>query len=374
MPDNSQFIPYENLQAVNAHYSSAIAAALARVQQSGWYILGSEVAAFEQAFASYCGVPHCVGVANGMDALQLALEALQLPAGSEVLVPSNTYIATILAVVRAGHRPVLVEPDAATCNIDPQQLEQHIGPRTRAIMVVHLYGKCADMPAILAVARQHQLLVIEDAAQAHGASVQGQRAGSFGDAAAFSFYPTKNLGALGDAGAVCTPHAEVAARISMLRNYGSRQKYYNEVAGVNSRLDELQAAVLNAKLPGLPDLINHKRHLAALYRQLLHPQLMVPVEQPDFFDVHHIFHIRHSQRDALRQWLLAQQIGTEIHYPVAPIDQPAMCNCLQGQSSPLAQQISATILSLPISLATTEAQVAKVAEAVNTFVQRHGPA
>lgn len=374
MSDSSPFIPYENLQAVNAHYSGAIAEALARVQQSGWYILGSEVAAFEQAFASYCGVPHCVGVANGMDALQLALEALQLPAGSEVLVPSNTYIATILAVVRAGHQPVLVEPDAATCNIDPQQLEQHISPRTRAIMVVHLYGKCADMPAILATARQHQLLVVEDAAQAHGASVHGQRAGSIGDAAAFSFYPTKNLGAMGDAGAVCTPHAEVAARISMLRNYGSRQKYYNEVAGVNSRLDELQAAVLNAKLPGLADLIKHKRHLAALYRQLLDPQLVLPVEQPGFFDVHHIFHIRHSQRDALRQWLLSQQIGTEIHYPVAPIDQPAMRNYLQGQSSPLAQQISATILSLPISLATTEAEVVRVAEAVNAFVQQYGPA
>jgi dTDP-4-amino-4,6-dideoxygalactose transaminase len=373
MPDSPPFIPYENLQAVNAHYSSAIAEALSRVQQSGWYILGSEVAAFEQAFASYCGVPHCVGVANGMDALQLALEALQLPAGSEVLVPSNTYIATILAVVRAGLQPVLVEPDAATCNIDPQQLEQHISPRTRAIMVVHLYGKCADMPAILATARQHQLLVVEDAAQAHGASVHGQRAGSFGDAAAFSFYPTKNLGALGDAGAVCTPHAEVADRIMMLRNYGSRQKYYNEVAGVNSRLDELQAAVLNAKLPGLSDLINHKRHLAALYRQLLDPQLVLPVEQPGFFDVHHIFHIRHSQRDALRQWLLSQQIGTEIHYPVAPVDQPAMRNYLQGQSSPLAQQICATILSLPISLATTEAQVVRVAEAVNAFVKQYGP-
>jgi dTDP-4-amino-4,6-dideoxygalactose transaminase len=333
MHDPVDYIPYENLAAVNQRYRPLLEAATQQVLDAGWYILGNKVKDFETAFATYCGVQHCIGVGNGMDALLLSLEALQLPAGSEVLVPSNTYIAGILAIVRAGLKPVLVEPDEATCNIDPDLIEQHITSNTKAIMVVHLYGKCCAMDKVMAIANAHKLWVIEDAAQAHGAMLANKKTGSFGHIAAFSFYPTKNLGAIGDAGAVCTNDERLAAAIAKLRNYGSNKKYYNELPGTNSRLDELQAAFLLAKLPLLDEANAHKQKLAQVYFNTLDRNIQMPVVQENYVDVHHIFHIRHSQRDALKQWLHEQGIGTEIHYPVAPVHQQAMQTFLQGQHS-----------------------------------------
>ena len=362
-------IPYEDLGAVNAQYRAALDAAAKEVLDSGWYILGKQVPAFETAFANYCGVQHCLGVGNGMDALILALEALQLPAGSEVLVPSNTYIASILAIVRAGLMPVLVEPDAATYNINPALLEQHISTNTKAILVVHLYGKCADMDAIHAIAKAHRLYVLEDAAQAHGALYKNVKAGNLSDIAAFSFYPSKNLGAIGDAGAVCTNHEVLADRVRLLRNYGSRKKYHNELPGTNSRLDELQAAFLLAKLPGLDALIAHKRMLASIYNELLSDAVQKPVVHPDYFDAYHIYAIRVAKRNELKQYLLEQGIGTEIHYPIAPVQQAAMKDILQGQQTPIAVAIHDTILSLPISYCHTPEQIERVANAVNSFLK-----
>ena len=364
-------IPYEDLGAVNAQYRAALDAAAKEVLDSGWYILGKQVPAFETAFASYCGVQHCIGVGNGMDALILALEALQLPAGSEVLVPSNTYIASILAIVRAGLKPVLVEPDEATYNIDPALLEQHISTNTKAILVVHLYGKCADMDAIHAVAKAYQLYVLEDAAQAHGAMYKNVKAGNLSDIAAFSFYPSKNLGAIGDAGAVCTNDAVLAERVRLLRNYGSSKKYHNELPGTNSRLDELQAAFLLAKLPGLDALVAHKRMLASIYHELLSNAVQKPVVHPDYFDAYHIYPIRVAKRNELKQFLLERGIGSEIHYPIAPVQQVAMKEILQTQHSPIAIDIHETILSLPISYCHTPEQIEKVAAAVNSFVKLH---
>lgn len=362
-------IPYEDLGAVNAQYRTVLDTAAKEVLDSGWYILGKQVQAFEAAFARYCGVQHCVGVGNGMDALIMALEALQLPASSEVLVPSNTYIASILAIVRAGLKPILVEPDAATYNINPALLEQHINANTKAILVVHLYGKCADMDAIHTVAKAYKLHVIEDAAQAHGAMYKNVKAGNLSDIAAFSFYPSKNLGAIGDAGAVCTNNEALADRVRLLRNYGSRKKYHNELPGTNSRLDELQAAFLLAKLPGLDALVAHKRMLASIYNELLSNAVQKPVVHPDYFDAYHIYPIRVAKRNELKQYLLERGIGTEIHYPIAPVQQAAMKEILKGQQTPIAVAIHDTVLSLPISYCHTTEQIERVANAVNSFLK-----
>jgi dTDP-4-amino-4,6-dideoxygalactose transaminase len=367
----SDFIPYENLGAANKRYKHLLESATQEVLESGWYILGNKVKAFETAFAQYCGVQHCIGVGNGMDALLLSLEALQLAPGSEVIVPSNTYIAGILAIVRAGLQPILVEPDEDTCNINPDLIEQHITSKTKAIMVVHLYGKCCAMDKVMAIADAHKLWVIEDAAQAHGAMFESKKAGSFGHLAAFSFYPTKNLGAIGDAGAVCTNDEMLAARIGKLRNYGSNIKYHNELAGTNSRLDELQAAFLLAKLPFLDEANAHKHSLAQVYFDRLSEKVKKPVQHENYVDVHHIFHIRHQQRDVLKAWLYDNGIGTEIHYPVAPILQQAMQKYLQGQQSPIAEKMHQSILSLPISFCHNKEQIERVAEAVNAFCRKH---
>lgn len=360
-------IEYENLGKLNASFLEGFDDAWNRVKQSGWFILGKEVKAFESSFAAWLGTKNCIGVANGLDALVLALRSLNLEPGDEVVVPSNTYIASILAIVQAGLKPVLVEPDIRTYNIDPQLISAAITSRTRAIMVVHLYGKCCDMKSIMEIASKHNLRVIEDVAQAHGAKQDGRMSGTFGDMSAFSFYPTKNLGALGDAGAVTTDNDDFALNLRRLRNYGSDVKYYNEVAGVNSRLDELQAAFLSHKLARLHEINQHKRNLAAIYQSHLNDQFIKPIVDDQYEDVFHIYNIRHERRDALKAYLLENGVGTEIHYPVAPVKQKAMRGILDECSCPIAEEIHRTTLSLPISFFHTQEDILEVCRVMNQF-------
>jgi dTDP-4-amino-4,6-dideoxygalactose transaminase len=282
-------------------------------------------------------------------------------------VPSNTYIATILAIVQSGHIPVLVEPDIRTYNIDPAKCALAITPKTKAIMVVHLYGKACEMDQLLGLCREHKLALIEDCAQAHGAEYKGKKVGTFG-IGAFSFYPTKNLGCLGDGGAVVTSDERIAAKIKTLRNYGSKVKYYNEVVGYNSRLDEVQAGFLSVKLKHLAVITEHKRTLARYYFDNLAKEYILPVEDKDFYDVFHIFNVRHPQRDELRQYLLDHGVKTEIHYPVSPNKQQAMRGILDQIACPISEEIHATTLSLPISYATTLDEVKTVVEHLNAFI------
>jgi dTDP-4-amino-4,6-dideoxygalactose transaminase len=360
-------IDYENLGKANQLFFDDYRLAFDKVMNSGWYILGNAVKEFETEYAAYCGTAYCVGTANGLDALILSLKAFNFPAGSEVIVPSNTYIATILAIVHNGLKPVLVEPDINTYNIDPTKIEAAITPATKAIMVVHLYGKLCQMDAINTIAEKHHLKVIEDCAQAHGAHLNGIKAGNWGHFGAHSFYPTKNLGALADAGAVTCNDELLKQTIATLRNYGSKTKYYNEVVGYNSRLDEVQAAFLSVKLKKLDAINEHKRMLAALYQQHLKNDFIKPVVQPGFYDVFHIYNIRHPKRDALKEYLLKNDIKTEIHYPVAPNRQKAMAGILEGIETPIAELIHQTTLSLPISFCHTAADVERVIEVMNTF-------
>lgn len=359
-------IDYENLAKVNAAFSAELEQAFRDVLRRGHFILGGCVEKFEKEFASYCETAHCAGVASGLDALILALRALDLPPGSEVLVPSNTYIATILAIMQTGHRPVLVEPDIQTYNIDPKKIAAAITTKTKAVMIVHLYGKICDMDPILKICRNKNLALIEDCAQAHGAQYKGKMAGSFG-IGAFSFYPTKNLGALGDAGAVTTDDAEFNDKIRMLRNYGSKKKYYNEVIGYNSRLDEVQAAFLSVKLKSLDKITKHKQKLAAIYFEELPDKVVKPSLHPDFKDVFHIYNIRTERREELRNYLLEKGIKTEVHYPVPPHLQAAMREHLSGQEFPISEEIHRTTLSLPISFANTENEIRQIAETINSF-------
>jgi dTDP-4-amino-4,6-dideoxygalactose transaminase len=360
-------IEYENLGKVNEPFFAELRRTFSETLESGWYILGRNVELFEREFADYCGAAHCIGVASGLDALVLSLKAFAFPAGSEVLVPSNTYIATILAIIQSGLKPVLVEPDLATYNIDPARIEEKITGATVAMMAVHLYGKVCDMERITQIGRRHGLRIFEDCAQAHGANMHGKKAGTFGDCAAFSFYPTKNLGALGDAGAVLTDDSDCAARIRMLRNYGSARKYYNDAVGMNSRLDEIQAAFLSVKLPQLDRINRHKRRLAALYHQGLRDDYIKPCLQEGFFDVSHIYNIRHDRRDELKEYLAEQGIQTEIHYPVPPHRQKALQGMFRVDAYPLADELHATTLSLPISVCHSEEDVARVIDVMNSF-------
>jgi dTDP-4-amino-4,6-dideoxygalactose transaminase len=359
-------IEYENLGKANEPFLDEIRGRIDSVLRSGWFILGSEVEAFEKEFASYCGVAHCVGLANGLDALDLALVALDLPAGSEVIVPSNTYIATILAIVHAGLRPVPVEPDLRTYEIDPKRIEERITKRTCAVMVVHLYGKMCDMDPIMGICRSYGLKLIEDCAQAHGASYKGRKAGTFGDIGAFSFYPTKNLGSLGDSGAATTNDEALALRLRMLRNYGSAVKYRNEITGYNSRLDEIQAAVLRVKLRHLDDINAKKRSLAAIYRSRLSTGYVLPVEEEGFFDVYHIFNVRHPRRDELRAYLLDRGVKTDIHYPISPNRQEAMKG-IMDEPCPISEEIHATTLSLPISYFHATQDIERVCDVLDEF-------
>lgn len=360
-------IEYENLYKLNQVFFDDYKKAFADVLESGWFVLGKQVAEFEERFASFCSTQHCIGVANGLDALNISLRAFEFESGDEVIVPSNTYIATILSIVQNNLKPILVEPRMDTYNINPEKIEEAITAKTKAIMVVHLYGKVCEMDRILEIAKKYNLVVIEDCAQSHGAKYKGQLSGSFGDFAAHSFYPTKNLGAIGDAGALTTNNETLAQKARALRNYGSNQKYYNEVVGVNSRLDELQAALLLVKLNHLDKITEHKRYLASLYLSGLNDNFIKPVVSEDNFDVYHIFNIRHERRDDLKDFLLKNGVRTEIHYPVAPNRQHAMKGILDKQETPIAEEIHQTTLSLPISYFHKEDDVLKVIEVMNAF-------
>lgn len=343
-------IPFLDLGAAYRELQAEIDAAVARSLASGYYIGGPEVTAFEDEFAAYCGAVHAVGVANGLDALHLALRAMDVGPGDEVIVPSNTYIATWLAVSQCGAMPVPVEPDERTFNIDPTRIEAAITPRTKVILPVHLYGQPADMDPILAIARKHGLRVLEDGAQAHGARYKGLRLGAHGDAVAWSFYPGKNLGAMGDGGAVTTNDAQLADRIRVLRNYGSRVKYVNEVQGYNSRLDPLQAAILRVKLANL-DAWNARRSvIAARYQLGLADCGLTLPHVPDWAEpAWHLYVVQHPQRDALQKALADVGVGTLIHYPIPPHLQQAYAPAGWGVGSfPLAERMADQVLSLPM--------------------------
>lgn len=347
--------------------------AYGRFMNSAWYVLGREVEAFEQEYAAYCGSRYCVGVGNGLDAMHLVLRAWDIGPGDEVIVPSNTYIATWLAVSYAGASPVPVEPDPRTFNLDPDRIAAAITPRTKAIMPVHLYGQPADMDPIMAVTAKHGLKVLEDTAQAQGARCRGRRTGSLGDAAGHSFYPTKNLGAFGDAGAVTTDDAELADKVRTLRNYGSKQRYYNEVKGINSRLDELQAALLRVKLRHLDEWNARRQNVAHLYLSQLSnliPKLTVPFVPSWAEPVWHLFVVRHPRRDELQRHLHAAGIGTLIHYPVPPHRSGAYSDMhLAPGTFPLAETLASQVLSLPIGPHLSDNDVAVVVGALRSGVR-----
>ena len=363
-------IPFLDLRVINDQYRDELIDACTRVIDSGWYIGGSELEQFEQQFASYCGTEFAIGVANGLDALILTLRAWKelgkLKEGDEVIVPSNTYIASILAISANNLTPILVEPCVDSCNIDPKKIEAAITSRTKAILPVHLYGQLADMPAIMDIAKRHGLLVLEDSAQAHGASLDGKRAGNWGDASGFSFYPGKNLGALGDAGAITTSDEELAHTLRALRNYGSHEKYKNLYKGVNSRLDEIQAAMLNVKLSHLEDETAHRRKVANSYLQgINNPSITLPTHEGDSH-VWHVFVVRCERRDELQKYLADNGIQTLIHYPVPPHQQPAYKEWNE-LSYPISESIHAEVLSLPIGPTLTVDEAEEVIKLCNSF-------
>lgn len=365
-------IPFLDLKAINAQYRDKLIEACIRVIDSGWYIGGQELAQFEQDFADYCGTQFAIGVANGLNALTLVLRAWmemgKLKEGDEVIVPANTYIASILAITENKLIPILVEPDIATYNINPDNIEVSITGKTKAILPVHLYGQLADMPAIMDIAKRHNLLVLEDAAQAHGASLNGQTTGSWGDASGFSFYPGKNLGALGDAGAITTNDSELADTLRALRNYGSHEKYKNLFQGVNSRLDEIQAAMLNVKLKQINDEVDKRRRIAQYYlNHIDNPSIQLPiVSASQESHVWHLFVISHASRDKLQAYLTKQGIQTLIHYPVPPHKQTAYQQW-KDLPLPLTEQIHAEVLSLPISPIQSLEDTQRVVSACNSF-------
>lgn len=369
-------IPFLDLKAINENCRKELIEAATRVIDSGWYIQGTEVEAFEHEFASWCGAEHCIGVANGLDALTLTLRAWKelgkLKEGDEVIVPANTYIASILAITENRLTPVLVEPDETTYNLCPEGLAAAITPRTRAILVVHLYGRLASMSDIMMLAKTHDLLVLEDSAQAHGAEVDGKKAGSWGDASGFSFYPGKNLGALGDAGAVTTNDQELAQTIRALGNYGSLKKYENVYQGLNSRLDEMQAAMLRVKLRHLDTDTQRRREIALAYAQgIKNPEIVQPISDRATMATvqNHAFHlyvVRLASRDALQQYLDKLGVKTMVHYPIPPHQQHAYSNYF-SQSFPVTERIHQEVLSLPIGPCMSFDDERTVIEAVNSF-------
>ena len=366
-------VPFINLQAAYVELKSELDTAFQRVMESGWDILGDEVKAFEYEFAAYCEAEYCIGVANGLDALHLILRAMEIGEGDEVIVPANTYIATWLAVSYAGAMPVPVEPDESTYNLDPSLIEQAITPNTKAIIAVHLYGQPVDMDAINEIAARHGLKVIEDAAQAHGARYKKRRVGGLGDAAGFSFYPGKNLGAYGDAGAVVTNNDELARKLRVLRNYGSQIKYYNNVKGFNSRLDELQAAVLRVKLRRLDEWNVRRQKIAKYYGQALDGSLglMLPTVPEWAEPVWHLFVVRNPKRTALQEQLLGAGVATLIHYPVPPHRQQAYVDLGYGNGSlPLSEKLSAEVLSVPIDPHLSQANASYVVSQLLNFSSR----
>ncbi|MDX6446412.1 MAG: hypothetical protein QOH71_3486 [Blastocatellia bacterium] len=363
-------VPFLDLKAQYRELQEQLDAAYHRVAESSRFVLGPEVEKFESEFADYCGARHCVGVGNGLDALHVIFRAANIGPGDEVIVPSNTYIATWLAVSYAGATPVPVEPDERTYNLDPDKIAAAVTSRTRAIMAVHLCGQPADMDAINKVAARHDLKVFEDCAQAHGARYKGTRVGTLGLAAGFSFYPGKNLGAAGDGGAVVTNDDELARRIRTISNYGSEAKYYNEIKGINSRLDEFQAAFLRVKLARLDEWNNRRKQIAGEYLQALDgvPNLTLP-HVPEWADpVWHLFMIRHPQRDLLQKHLTANGVATIIHYPLPPHLQKAYAELGYTRGAfPISETLADEVLSLPMSAHQTTAETEYVVEKLNTF-------
>lgn len=366
-------IKFLDLKKVNERFRDELDAATKRVLDSGWYLLGKEVEQFEADFAAYCGVKHCIGVANGLDALNLIIKAYGFGPGDEIIVPANTYIASILAISENGCTPVLVEPKWKTRLIDEDRIETAITPRTRAIMVVHLYGRAMNMTKVWALAKKYNLKIIEDSAQAHGAMFEGRRCGNLGDASGFSFYPGKNLGCLGDGGAVTTNDDELAAKIRAIRNYGSDYKYHHIYKGTNSRLDEIQAAWLGVKLPHLDDDNAVRARIAARYcAEIKNPLIELPdnpncdIKVGNLAHAWHVFAVTCKERDRLNKWLTENGIQTNIHYPIPPHRQGAYAE-LHDLHLPIAERLHSEILSLPISPVMTEEETTKVVEAVNEF-------
>jgi dTDP-4-amino-4,6-dideoxygalactose transaminase len=362
-------IPFNDMKAGYVELKDALDAAYRRVMESGYYVLGPEVESFEAEFSAYCGVKHCIGVGNGLEAITLILRAYGIGPGDSVIVPANTYIATWLAVTHTGAEPIPVEPDAASYNIDPRRVESSIKPNTRAIIPVHLYGRPADMEPLAHIALKHKLLLIEDAAQGHGAKYNGRRVGSLADAAAFSFYPTKNLGATGDGGAVTTNDPALADRVRLLRNYGSRQRYHNPVAGFNSRLDELQAALLRVKLSRLDSWNEHRREIAVDYTGKLGGvrQIVLPMDKISE-SVWHLYVIRSKRRDALQRHLEAEGISTLIHYPIPPHRSEAYASLgIPEGTLPITEALASELLSLPIWAQMATEQVDAVSDAIARF-------
>lgn len=360
-------IQYENLLELNKPFSMEYVNILKEIIENGWYILGKQVSNFEESFALYCNCRNCIGVASGLDALILSLKAFDFPSGSEVIVPANSYIATILSIVHSNMKPVLVEPDIETYNIDPKKIEEKITNKTVAVLIVHLYGKPCQMDEILYITQKYNLKLIEDCAQAHGAMFNNKKVGTFGEFGAFSFYPTKNLGALGDAGGVITNSNLLAEKIEYLRNYGSKVRYQNEYIGFNSRLDEIQAGFLSIKLKALDSINIHKRKLSKIYLDNLKSDYILPSIKNELYDVFHIFPIRHPKRDKVREYLSKKNIQTDIHYPTPPYKQNALKNILQDSNYPITDEIHKTIISLPISVIHSERDIENVVNAMNSF-------
>ncbi|MFW2066472.1 DegT/DnrJ/EryC1/StrS family aminotransferase [Acinetobacter johnsonii] len=368
-------IPFLDLKNINQQYRVELIEACTRVIDSGWYISGKELENFEQNFANYCGVKFAIGVANGLDALVLTLRAWKelgkLHDGDEVIVPANTYIASILAITANNLTPVLVEPDLATYNIDPLKIEAAITSKTKVILPVHLYGQLAAMPKIMDIANRYNLLVLEDSAQSHSAEIHGKKAGNWGNASGFSFYPGKNLGALGDAGAITTNDAELAQTLRALRNYGSHEKYKNLFAGVNSRLDEIQAAMLDVKLKYLDAEVKHRRIIAKMYLEgIKNPELSLPLTDTDVshYDQHvwHLFVVRSENREALQQYLAENGVQTLIHYPIPPHKQQAYKEW-NDLSYPISEKIHDEVISLPMGPTLSLEDVEKVIQLCNSF-------
>ncbi len=365
-------IPFLDLKSINKKYESSFKSYIDTFFDTGSYILGNEVQKFECDYAAYCGTNHCIGTGNGLDALVLIFKSFihlgKLKLGDEVLVPANTYIASILSVIEAGLKPVFVEPDAKTFNISPSEIEKHISVNTKAIMPVHLYGQLADMEKINAIAKTHGLLVVEDAAQAHGAENNlGIKAGNLSDAAAFSFYPSKNLGALGDAGAVTTNNEDIANCIRLLRNYGSKEKYKNEIIGCNSRLDELQAAFLSIKLKGLDNENKRRQEVATQYLNgIINEKIILPFYDTTKNHIFHAFVVQVNERKKFTEYLTNNGVGWLIHYPIAPHKQNAFKKYSE-LNLPITESIHNTVVSIPMSPVITDAEVKKVIETLNAY-------
>jgi dTDP-4-amino-4,6-dideoxygalactose transaminase len=360
-------IPFLSLKATNQVYEEQITKVVSDVIASGWYILGDRLKQFETDFARYCGTKHCIGVANGLDALILLLKASEFPADSEVIVPANSYIATMLAVSNANLTPVLVEPCMDTYLIDYQEIKKAITTKTKAILVTHLYGKCCEMDEINKIAEEHNLKVFEDAAQAHGATYMGKRAGHLSDGAGFSFYPSKNLGAMGDAGAITTNDDALAQRLRTLRNYGSSQKYVFDFQGYNSRMSEIQAAILQVKLPYLDTENEIRQNIAKQYLvEINNNKIILPSENTVYNDAWHLFVVRCEGRDNFRKYLSDNGIGTDVHYPIAPHKQLAYQQW-QNLQLPITEKIHETAVSLPLNTTLTSEEISYIVQIVNEY-------